>query len=55
MVSIADIDLNIEKYVAFRKAYLEVGDLLGENQLLYEKVLQNQEDIRKILQKGWGY
>lgn len=42
-------------YVEYRKQYLEVGNLLSTNKILYDRILQNQEEIKEILQKGWGY
>ena len=42
-------------YVEMRKQYLEIGALLDDNQVLFEKILQNQEEIREKLKKGWGY
>ena len=48
-------DKDIQKFVDFRAAYLKVGILLEENQILYSKVLQNQEEIKEVLGKGWGY
>ena len=42
-------------YVKYRKQYLEVGNLLSTNKILYEQILQNQMEIKEILQKGWGY
>lgn len=39
-----------------RKQYVtEIGNLLSDNRILFEKVLQNQVEIRELLQKGWGY
>ena len=45
----------VQKFVDFRAAYLKVGILLEENQILYAKVLQNQQEIKEVLGKGWGY
>ena len=44
-----------EEYLEFRKYYLKVGELLETNQGLYERILQNQEEIKTLITKGWGY
>ena len=44
-----------EAYLKMKNAYIKAGRLLEENRLLNEKVLQNQEEIKKIITKGWGY
>ena len=49
------VEIDVTDYVESRKTYLRVGELLGENRRLYEKVLQNQEEIKTLITKGWGY
>ena len=45
----------IKEYNKFREQYLKIAILLEANQILYEKVLQNQKEIKEIIGKGWGY
>ena len=45
----------MEKYTQMREAYIQIGGLLRDNVLLSERILQNQEEIKKTIQKGWGY
>ena len=48
-------EIDVTEYVKFRKAYFKVGELLAENRLFYEKVISNQEEIKVLITKGWGY
>ena len=42
-------------YADFRKQYIKVQRLLGDNKMLYEQILQNQIEIKELIEKGWGY
>lgn len=44
-----------KKYEEMRDAYLKTGVLLNENVVLFMKIMQNMEEIREELKKGWGY
>ena len=48
-------ELQRQEFLEFRKYYLKVGELLETNQVLYEKILQNQVEIKSLITKGWGY
>ena len=39
-------------YVEFKEAYIKVQRLLGDNKVLYEQILQNQVEIKEIIEKG---
>ena len=50
-----DTEAKINHFVAFRKQYLKIGELLETNQTYYQKILQNQAEIKEMILKGWGY
>ena len=50
-----DTEAKINHFVAFRKQYLKIGELLETNQTYYQKILQNQVEIKEMILKGWGY
>ena len=47
--------VDAEKYTKMREQYLAVGSLLADNLTMFQKIEQNQEEIKEILKGGWGY